>query len=339
MTYNEVTLFRRFMTNKGVLNNFEYLYQQHKFDMRPVAQYYEDTAADLVIMTAFDFDKCGSTIYSYSYWEKLDQKWQFCLKQFRLEGKMENPPAQRCSKCGKMKPITEYILGKRLVPHKFCKECEENLVARKVEKNQRRDWLGQPAEKITKTCPHCGKRKSIDEFYKNASKKDGHQPYCKDCMREYIRVRLRAKEKEQTKSTTQTTVKMEDFTFYDFDKTGTISDRVIDKGKAAINYKNKKGSYLSFGIRESSEIISKGLLKMRVRVDNITGAIHLLFNKEQGAPAAVRNKKNITLVNQQLVDFLADRLGLEKKPGVRHIINIGDNISNSDGFVTYGVTK
>ena len=129
MTYNEITLFRRFMTNKGVLNNFEYLFEHHRFEPKTIDQYYDDTSADLVIMTAFDFSKCDRTIFNYAYWEKIDQKWQYCLKMFREEGKMENPPELRCAKCGKMKPITAFNLGKKLVPHKYCKECEGSLVS------------------------------------------------------------------------------------------------------------------------------------------------------------------------------------------------------------------
>ena len=33
----------------------------------------------------------------------------------------------------------------------------------------------------TKRCPRCGETKSIDDFYKNKSRKDGHSAWCKTC--------------------------------------------------------------------------------------------------------------------------------------------------------------
>lgn len=81
MTYNEVTLFRRFMTNKGVLNQFEYLFQNHGLEKKTVEQYYDDTSAEFVIMTAFDFSKCEKTVFNYQFWEKIDQKWKEYLEQ------------------------------------------------------------------------------------------------------------------------------------------------------------------------------------------------------------------------------------------------------------------
>ncbi|MBP3573620.1 MAG: hypothetical protein J6J71_03315 [Prevotella sp.] len=340
MTYNEITLFRRFMTNKGVLNNFEYLFEHHRFEQKTIDQYYDDTAADLVIMTAFDFSKCDRTIFNYSYWEKLDQKWQFCLKQFREEGKMENPPELRCAMCGKMKPVSAFNLGKKLVPHKYCRDCEDEIRHKQIEGNKKREQFGVETHPVTKICAHCGKRKPLDEFYVKADAKDGHQAYCKDCMREHGRLRngTTGEYRQPEGTMTKESKTMEDFTFFDFDKAVNVRDRAIEPGKAAINYK-KTGSYLSFGITESTDIINGNLLKMRVRVDNITGAIHFVFNKEQGATAAIRNKKNIVLTNKQLVDFLMQRLHLEAKDGERYIINIGKNLSNTDGFITYNVTR
>ena len=323
MTYNEITLFRRFMTNKGVLNQFEYLFMNHGLEKKSVEQYYDDANAEFVIMTAFDFSKCDRTVFNYQFWEKIDQKWQYCLKMYREEGKMENPPELRCSKCGKMKPISDFHLGKNLVPHRFCKECESKVTATKVA-------TSDTTTPIFKTCEHCGKRKNIEEFFEDAKSPDGHRKYCKDCMREAQR--LRYMETNEPKKTS----KMEDFTFFDFDKNGSVRERSIEPGTAAINYKKKNG-YLSFGIDESKEIIKRNLMRMRVRLDNITGAIHFVFNAEQGATAVIKNKKNINLNNQQLVDFLCEKLKLEKKDGSRYIIKIGKNLSNTQGFITYNI--
>lgn len=41
---------------------------------------------------------------------------------------------------------------------------------------------------MTKHCPRCGHTKSIKQFSKKASTKDGLQPYCKECNREYNQI-------------------------------------------------------------------------------------------------------------------------------------------------------
>jgi hypothetical protein len=42
---------------------------------------------------------------------------------------------------------------------------------------------------MEKTCPECGKLKSIDDFHKNKNKKDGHQSSCKECKGNRSKVR------------------------------------------------------------------------------------------------------------------------------------------------------
>ncbi len=48
----------------------------------------------------------------------------------------------------------------------------------------------------SKTCTKCGRMRPIDDFYRNASSRDGRQSRCKDCHREAVR-RYRAKLAEQ----------------------------------------------------------------------------------------------------------------------------------------------
>ena len=38
---------------------------------------------------------------------------------------------------------------------------------------------------VTKKCNKCGKTKSLDEFHKASSRKDGHAHFCKDCVGRY----------------------------------------------------------------------------------------------------------------------------------------------------------
>ena len=44
---------------------------------------------------------------------------------------------------------------------------------------------------MNKTCPKCKQEKPLSEFYKNRSRKDGLQAWCKDCFRGYQRAYCR----------------------------------------------------------------------------------------------------------------------------------------------------
>lgn len=318
MTYDETTLFRNFLRNKGILNNFEFFYQHHRFDKKSIVEYYDDTPAEQVIMTAFDFSKSQNTIFGYKYWDDINEKWLKVLKSFYENNKkIDNTPLVRCGKCGKMLPEKEFRVRKNGLLHKFCITCEG----------------GKPLEKKdTKVCTRCGEEKPRDEFYNSPSSKDGKASYCKECVKELSReIYYNKKEKQQSNENN-----MEDYTFYDFDNSNQDS-RIIAEGTAVIYYRTKN-KYLIFGKTESEEILRSGLVKMRVRVDNITGAIHFLFNKEQGATSNTKSK-NVRFTNSELVEFLMVQLGLERKEGSRYIISIGQNLSRTSDFITYKVSK
>lgn len=317
MTYDETTLFRNFLRNKGILNNFEFFYQHHRFDKKSIVEYYDDTPAEQVIMTAFDFSKSQNTIFGYKYWDDINEKWLKVLKSFYENNKkIDNTPLVRCGKCGKMLPEKEFRVRKNGLLHKFCITCEG----------------GKPLEKNdTKVCARCGEEKPLDEFYNQPSSRDGKASYCKECAKELSRETYFNKKEKQSNENN-----MEDYTFYDFDNSNQDS-RIIAEGTAVIYYRTKN-KYLIFGKTESEEILRSGLIKMRVRVDNITGAIHFLFNKETGATSNTKSK-NVRFTNSELVEFLMVQLGLERKEGSRHVISIGQNLSRTSDFITYKVSK
>lgn len=317
MTYDETTLFRNFLRNKGILNNFEFFYQHHRFDKKSIVEYYDDTPAEQVIMTAFDFSKSQNTIFGYKYWDDINEKWLKVLKYFYENNKkIDNTPLVRCGKCGKMLPEKEFRVRKNGLLHKFCITCEG----------------GKPLEKKdTKVCARCGEEKPLDEFYNQPSSRDGKASYCKECAKELSRETYFNKKEKQSNENN-----MEDYTFYDFDNSNQDS-RIIAEGTAVIYYRTKN-KYLIFGKTESEEILRSGLIKMRVRVDNITGAIHFLFNKETGATSNTKSK-NVRFTNSELVEFLMVQLGLERKEGSRYIISIGQNLSRTSDFITYKVSK
>jgi hypothetical protein len=317
MTYDETTLFRNFLRNKGILNNFEFFYQHHRFDKKSIVEFYDDTPAEQVIMTAFDFSKSQNTIFGYKYWDDLNTKWLKVLKSFYENNKkIDNTPLVRCGKCGKMLPETEFRVRKNGLLHKFCIACEG----------------GKPLEKKdTKVCARCGEEKPLDEFYNQPSTRDGKASYCKECVKELSRETYYNKKEKQSNENN-----MEDYTFYDFDNSNQDS-RIIAEGTAVIYYRTKN-KYLIFGKTESEDILRSGLVKMRVRVDNITGAIHFLFNKDTGAASNTKSK-NVRFTNSELVEFLMVQLGLERKEGSRYIISIGQNLSRTSDFITYKVSK
>lgn len=204
----------------------------------------------------------------------------------------------------------------------------------------------KPSKPETKVCAHCGMEKPIGSFYKKGEF-GGTQSWCKKCQKEHGRLRngstgeYRTPDNESSDnqvSPSNNNDKMEDFTFYDFEKKPAVSDRTIGKGHAALNY-NKKNMCLSFGVHESTDIIKAKLMKVRVRVDNITGDMHLVFNRDQGAQATIKNQKNISILNKDLVEFLMTTQCLPLNEGSRHIIDISGNLSNSPDYITYKIIR
>lgn len=125
MTDNETILWQRFMQSKGIMNNFTYLYDAHKFDKRSMEEYLEDVQAEDVILNAFDFTGAGNTIFGFKYWKDMDAKWQVKLAEFRKEGSIDIPEEQiRCPHCGRLRPRSAFTVGSKGQLHKHCKECE-----------------------------------------------------------------------------------------------------------------------------------------------------------------------------------------------------------------------
>ncbi|MBR1449934.1 MAG: hypothetical protein IJ588_14490 [Prevotella sp.] len=125
MTYDETTLFTKFMQGKGVMNNFDYLYRSHKFDKRDLDTYLSEVAAEDVILSAFDFSGAGNTIFGFKYWKDINEKWQAKLTEFRNTGILTADEAQvYCPHCQRVLPRTAFATKSNGVLHKHCRECE-----------------------------------------------------------------------------------------------------------------------------------------------------------------------------------------------------------------------
>ena len=129
---------------------------------------------------------------------------------------------------------------------------------------------------------------------------------------------------------------MEDFTFFDFDKKSSLVNS-IGANKFAIN--NKRGNYtVVMNIEDSKAIIDANLMRLRLRQDNITGALHFVFNATVGATCIIKNKKNVTVANKDLVEFLIKALGYTNT-SERVLVDISDNLSRTRDYVTFLIKK
>src|SRR3990167_2031200 len=95
-----------------------------------------------------------------------------------------------CKKCGEEKELCEFYKQKTTRDGYFshCKQCDSNYHAGNYQKNKNKYVSGGCEIPNTKICPHCKIEKQINEFGINVGRKDGHQPYCKQCSRETGRI-------------------------------------------------------------------------------------------------------------------------------------------------------
>ena len=79
-----------------------------------------------------------------------------------------------CSECGRIKPLSDFNRAGR--GHRAnCKECHAKQQAK-----SRQNMTHFAIEK--KKCSHCGEVKSVQEFYKDKTKKSGYHSWCKQCI-------------------------------------------------------------------------------------------------------------------------------------------------------------
>lgn len=321
MTYDEITLFRRFMGDKGTLNNFEYFYSKHRFQPVSIDAYYEQTQAEDVILNAFDMSAGGNSIFNWQYWKKLDERWQRRLQEFRDTGKINEEATIKCSQCKRILPKSAFLLRSNGLLHKHCKECESGEYARRMKEKKKAE-----EELIAE------KRRS-DEFARARQKEI-------ECSLDYaakVDARLEKESESREPITTNLTEKkVEDFTFFDFEKKSSLANS-IGPNKFAIN--NKRGNYtVVMNIEDSKAIIDAGLMRLRLRQDNITGAMHFVFNATVGAACCIKNKRNVAVSNKDLVEFLIKSLGYDKATE-RVLVDISDNLSRTRDYVTFLIKK
>lgn len=319
MTYDEITLFRKFLEGKGVLNNFEYFYANHRFKKISIDAYYEQTQAEDVILDAFDMSAAGNTIFNFQYWKKLDERWQRKLDEFRETGKITEALTVKCGQCGRVLPRSAFNIKTNGLLHKHCKECESGEYARRQKELKKALAEKENLQRVNSSAEQARKNE-IEHALNYAANLDA---------------RLE-KEQEPPTITTNQPKKMEDFTFFDFEKKSSLVNS-IGANKFAIN--NKRGNYtVVMNIEDSKDIIDANLMRLRLRQDNITGALHFVFNATVGATCIIKNKKNVTVANRDLVEFLIKALGYPSTTE-RVLVDISDNLSRTRDYVTFLIKK
>lgn len=130
---------------------------------------------------------------------------------------------------------------------------------------------------------------------------------------------------------------MEDFTFFDFtESTRKGSGRRLREHTFSVVYNDS--SCITINIEDGKIIREKQMTHLRVRKDNVTGELCLVFNKERGIPLKLEKDVQTTTIQcKALVEFLYHELSLRLEKRTRHIFSISENIANSDEYVTFRI--
>ena len=145
-------------------------------------------------------------------------------------------------------------------------------------------WLRE--EDVMKTCTKCGETKEFNAFYKNKTKKDGYNSYCKQCSntyhKEYVKENKKAIEeykKEYYKQNREETIKRR--------LTRYRNNKEEEKNKHKQYYYNNKDKFRLYGIkrkaleRASIPLFLKRCNKEKQRVTNIY-KLRALLSKNTG---------------------------------------------------------
>lgn len=332
MNYDEITMFRKFLAAKGTLANFEYFYTKRRFRSISMDEYLEQVNAEYAILDAFDMGGAHNTIFNYQYWKGLDEKWQRKLEEFRRTGKADiKEPEIYCPHCKRILPKSSFDYNTKGTLHKHCKECEsgewDRIRKEREEAAKEQEQREKQAKQLEKEIGE--KQAKLERLTGSRREKE---------IEEALDYAAQVSDKREPEPATipVTPRRVGDFTFFDFEKKSSLV-HAIGPNKFAVN--NKKGNYtVVMNVDDSKAIIDANLLRLRLRQDNITGALHFVFNATAGATCVIRNKKNVAVANKDLVDFLVSALGYSRSTE-RFLVDISDNLSRTKDYVTFLVKK
>lgn len=341
MTYNEIILWRRFMESKGVLNNFEYLYLNHRFDKRDFNQFLEEVEAERVILSAFDFSATANSIFNYKSWKDLNAKWMVALNEFR-ENKGTNIPVTMvlCPHCRRALQKSAFAMKKNGKLHKYCKECESGAWDRAIKEKQKEEQeqltllkkatrlekeyeeRARSLNAITKVCNRCGERKLKKLFYASSSSEDGLQGWCIDCQNKFSNA---ANEMDKELKDTQTEPIEEH-----------VCPPKLGEYDATFHYREKKKSITLNG--KLSELLMKGQFTRCYLKQDVTKRVFLVFNRVEGANITTASTRKSMLYRVNSAEYcriLADKFRLPF--GDSFYLHITRNLSKTNDVVTIEV--
>ena len=139
-------------------------------------------------------NKCKECHNEYN--KKYNLKNGERLLQEHIKFQLENPIGKKkCSCCKEVKSISEFSKSKITKDGFYCqcKKCWKRGLTKNTEKRLQAHKKFQEENPIEyKDCCHCKQKKSVSEFFKDKTSKDGLTCQCKSCVKE---VRHKSKEK------------------------------------------------------------------------------------------------------------------------------------------------
>ena len=129
----------------------------------------------------------------------------------------------------------------------------------------------------------------------------------------------------------------EDYTYFDFESRGRR--KKMDEHQCALNHYDKRHC-LTINQTCSAYIIEQGLQRVRIRYDNITGDVCLVFNKEIGTPVGVTGKEsqNSIISNMGFVAKIIELLNIVTD-NRRVVLHLGNNTSKNKSCACYRIYK
>lgn len=129
---------------------------------------------------------------------------------------------------------------------------------------------------------------------------------------------------------------MEDFTFLDF--TANRGSKRLENH--TISFYFGSTSAMTLNIEDSKVIRDKDLTHLRLRIDNLTGELALIFNKKMGLELK-KNRDNygVTICNKSLVTALHQYLHLPIEGKTYHVFAISEDKANSEDYATFKILK
>lgn len=369
MTYDEITLFWKFLQNKSMLSNYKWFYENHAFDKRSLDTFLDEVDAEDAILTAFDIGGAPTTIFNVKYWQSFNEKWQRTLKEFREKGMEAVPePTVQCQHCGRVLPRFAFAYSPKGQLHKHCKECESGEWDRQRKEQERIDREKAELERLeqeiaertanlqktTKVCGHCGKRKLKSEFAANPSSPDGLDAWCKKCQTAAVNVTNEAdkiKEREEASGAV-----VEDAPEPVAEPVAkTVSEPVVKPATVTAPVKPDKLTAPKLGEHDATLHYKKGqksitlnsVLSKQIRDGEYTKCYlnpdrqmrqFLIFNRVEGAnvTGASSMAQNLLNVNSaEIVRALAARFNLDE--GDNYYLHITKNLAPKADVITVEV--